>query len=439
VKYSNHDEPDNMEPTMTTERKHGEGNLFSRPTLKNWYLSFYRDGQQHVVNTKISKIGANEEETTANRKLAEKRLDEEIAKIKLGLKSDAIGLNKLKYETLRDHLIQKFIDNKKASVYTTKAGVHKLVGGSELDDYFAAMTLDKMAKRLPAYPSWFREQATERRASRIEKEISFLMRVKNQSRKDAEKKAEDVADAAINASINRSLSTLRSMYSRYSKDFPNQMARGDIPYMPRIEAKISDNIGQGFVKQEVYEKIKTALPERLRPIIEFMYITGMRSGAVQQLRWHMLEWQQIGRKKVATEIVVPEGLMKNGEKWSIPLEGALEPLRELFVHGLHAVDEPLFESTNLRRVWNQVCADLGLGVLDAKTKRYHGLHPHDLRRSAARNLVDAGVPQADAMQVTGHKSARMFERYNIKDKARKVNALQKVREYNEAQTALSRG
>lgn len=76
---------------------------------------------------------------------------------------------------------------------------------------------------------------------------------------------------------------------------------------------------------------------------------------------------------------------------------------------------------DFRKSWASAC----------KAARVPGRLFHDLRRSAVRDMIRAGVPQAVAKGVSGHKSNAIFERYNIISDADHREALQRTQAHRE--------
>ncbi len=58
--------------------------------------------------------------------------------------------------------------------------------------------------------------------------------------------------------------------------------------------------------------------------------------------------------------------------------------------------------------------------------KYTGLLIHDLRRSAIKNLMKAGVSEKVAMSISGHKTRSVFDRYHIVDSEDVIQAMKRV-------------
>jgi len=110
-----------------------------------------------------------------------------------------------------------------------------------------------------------------------------------------------------------------------------------------------------------------------------------------------IEWRQVDLNHAVI------GLESEQTKTS---EGRIDPLPAVLVAMLERMEPKeglVFNGEGLRAEWEKATKAAGLP----------GLMVHDLRRSAIRNLVRAGVNEKVAMLISGHKTRYVFDRYNI--------------------------
>jgi integrase len=177
-----------------------------------------------------------------------------------------------------------------------------------------------------------------------------------------------------------------------------------------------------------------------------------RSEAVERLTV-----AQVELNACADGEVVPRGKLrlddsKNGEPRYVYLTRQLRPLIAASIDGKRP-EEQVFTREggspigDFRKRWQRVCISIGAGRmvsveelkaqgLTLKHPRYVGITIHGLRRTGCR-LLRAGIGEAAAMQISGHKDVKVFRKhYDGSDDALILGATKWLDEKYANQTAV---
>jgi len=281
-------------------------------------------------------------------------------------------VKKLTYGDLRKGLIQSYMEKGNKSLQVTVEGEDTIWGLTPLDEFFG-------------YKS---EQEPGSPATRITTDAA---------REFASKR---LAEGVTNSTINTSLALLRRMLNLAKDD-------GKLQTVPKIHLFKPNPARKGFLSLEKFEELLAKLPADLKPLILLLYYCGLRRGEALQVVWSQVDL-------AGATIRLEDEQTKSGEARTIPLPDELVQL----LRQVEPKEGKVFTVTDsyIRKEWPLACAAVGLD----------GLLIHDLRRSAVKNLMKAGVQQQVAMAISGHKTVSVFQRYNIIDTADVVEAMRKV-------------
>ena len=174
------------------------------------------------------------------------------------------------------------------------------------------------------------------------------------------------------------------------------------PHVPRLEER---NVRQGFFEGAEFNALLAALPAYLRHPLTFAFWTGWRV----QSEILTLKWEQVDLDEGTVRLYA--GTTKNNEPRLIFLPDELRAVlggqwsEHLTLHPncclvFHRNGQKI---KDLRGIWARACREAGLS----------GKIPHDLRRTAVRNLVRSGVSERVAMRISGYKTRDVFDRYDI--------------------------
>jgi integrase len=215
--------------------------------------------------------------------------------------------------------------------------------------------------------------------------------------------------------------TARNELAALKRAFNLALSAGLIPTKPAFPTVSVSNARRGFFEESEFQAVAAHLPEALRDLAHFLYLTGWRKGEALALQWDQVD-MQAGVLRIEDS--------KNGEPRTLPFR-ALPELAMLFTRLRACTDAvervsrrpvaPVFHRSgrpirDFRGAWRKACVKAGLA----------GRIPHDFRRTAVRNMERAGVSRSVAMQVTGHKTESIYRRYAITSEADIAEGLSKV-------------
>ncbi len=224
-----------------------------------------------------------------------------------------------------------------------------------------------------------------------------------------------------NASVNRELSTLRRGLILAAD--AGLLSRDTIP---RIRLLKEAAPRSGFIEEGQYAALLQHLPAYLQPLIVAAYTTGWRvRSELLALEWHRVDL-------AARTLRLEPGTTKSGEGrvfvMTPALHAALTVQRrytddvqkqtgQIVQAVFHHLGRPI---KSFRRSWVAACTKVGIP----------GRIPHDFRRTAVRNFERAGVSRSVAMQLVGHRTESIYQRYaivsegDLREAANKLAAIQ---------------
>ena len=185
--------------------------------------------------------------------------------------------------------------------------------------------------------------------------------------------------------------------------------------VPKFPSLRVNNAREEYVTEAEFAGLMVELPEYLRGFIAFRYHTGWRSTETAGITWDQVDWTD-------SLIWLRRGTTKNDEPRVFPF-GNFPALRAVLKQQRRYTDEwgrKLGQDVSwvfhrqgqrirsYRRAWIRACRRVG-----ALGANGHPKVPHDLRRSAARRMEQAGLPRSISRRLIGHKTESVFQRYAV--------------------------
>ncbi len=199
--------------------------------------------------------------------------------------------------------------------------------------------------------------------------------------------------------------------------------------VPTIRHLPENNIREDFYERAEFETVVRHLPEYLKDFTTWAFLTAWRRGEIASLKWEFIDreartirlsWRKSKNKQARV-------MALEGELWAI-ITRQWERREYRTRDGRTGLSPFVFHQGDgrpvgdIRKAWASALKAAGLNG-----KLFHGL-----RRTGIRNMIRAGVDPKVARDVSGHKTASVFERYDITSDEDIRQAMLKTQAYVES-------
>ena len=298
-----------------------------------------------------------------------------------------------------------------------------LKDAGKLDAAESRITADALAKLYLADRKGAKPKSYEWLASvwekRLEPYFGGFMASRITTEKMIEYRNERLEAEDSPSTINKDLTVLRAIFNHGLDYTPPKVSR-----VPKFPEKLQEAPPRsGFITDKEYDALQEQAKEPwLRAFLALAYTYGFRRGELlgrEQRQQPPMFVRQIDMK--ARTITLDVGRTKSGKGRTLAMTEEVFALLKPCVEGKKP-DDPLFTWQNgdqvrdFRAMWRKITKAAGVPHLIV----------HDFRRSAARNLLRAGVSRDVARRITGHETDSMFSRYAIVEEADLMEAATKL-------------
>jgi len=217
-------------------------------------------------------------------------------------------------------------------------------------------------------------------------------------------------------SVNKEVSTLKRIF--------NLAIREDLAVKNpcwKVERLPENNERKRILSQDELDRLLAEVPQHAKDIILTGYFTGMRAGEIFNLTWDKVNVEEgyIELEAEDTKTKEPRRIYFN--------EAILEILTKLNkVRHLSHNNVFTYKGAPIKSI--KTCLTNACKKAEIENFRFH-----DLRHTFNTMMRKAGVPKSVIMNLTGHKTSAMFDRYNTIDEEDAREAIRKLNEYLERQ------